>query len=78
MNYRIWKEIDDLRELKKGEKYTALVTKNGLEIVECELTYFGNKWCYNELNGALHTIENVKNIIAIECDLQDILNNKNF
>lgn len=76
MDYRIWKEIDDLRDLKKGEKYTALVTRNGVDVIECELSFLGGKWCYNDLSGSLYTIENVRNIIAIECTIQDILNNK--
>lgn len=78
MVYRIWKEIDDLRDLKKGEKYTALVTRNGIDFIECMLSFLGSKWCYNDSYGALYTIENVRNIIAIECNIQDILNNKKF
>ena len=78
MDYRIWKEIDDLRDLKKGENYTALVTRNGVDFIECDLYFLGGKWCYNDTSGALYTIENVRNIIAIECEIQDILSNKKF
>jgi len=78
MDYRIWKEIDDLRDLKKGENYIALVTRNGVDFIECDLYFLGGKWCYNDTSGALYTIENVRNIIAIECEIQDILSNKNL
>ena len=53
MDYRIWKEIDDLRDLKKGENYVALVTRNGVDFVECDLYFLGGKWCYNDSTGAL-------------------------
>lgn len=78
MNYRIWKEINDLRDLKKGEGYTALVAVNGLEVEEVELVYSDGKWCFNDLSGEAYSIEDGRIIIAIECELEDILHNRFF